>query len=316
MRLCWYRGAWYAYVRRGKRVSLRTDKRDIAEQRLKDLQNSTRQKPTTVKEVVEAYKEANKHKPSHRTMVSSWKSAESFFANYRPDQIDRDICQKYADRRRQQGISNETIRHEIGVVRSAIRWDNPKTSAVFELPPAPPPRERYLTRAEVKKLLDACKLPHLKLFVILAVTTAARKTAILQLTWDRVDFEKRIIRLAKGDQTGKGRATVPMNETAYRALKRAKEGALTDYVVEYGAKPVLNIIRGFMSACKAAGLKNVTPHDLRRTAAVWMAEKGSSMSEIASYLGHTTTNITFKVYAKYSPDHLQKPASALEIEDS
>jgi integrase len=315
VRLCWYRGAWYAYVKRGKRVSLRTADRVIAEQRLKDLKVTNTAELTTVAQVVEAYKDANKHKPSHRTMVSSWKSAAGHFSSYRPDQIDRAICVAFIKKRREQGISNETIRHEIGVVRSAIRWHNPHTKAVFELPPQPPPRERYLTRPEVARLLVNCTLPHLKLFVILAVTTAGRKTAILELTWDRVDFERRQIKLAKGDHGKKGRATVRMNETAYRALKQAKEGALTDHVIEYGGRPIKNIIRGFMEACKKAHLKDVTPHDLRRTAAVWLAGAGRPMDEIAGVLGHTSSSTTFRVYAKFSPDYQQESAAALEIDE-
>lgn len=292
-----------------------TKDRVEAEQRLKDLIIKNTRKPGKVGEIVKAYQDTNKHKPSHRTMVSSWKPAEAHFSHYRPDQIDRGICKAYAAKRKEQGISDETIRHEIGVVRSAVRWHDPKTTAIFELPPQPAPRERYLTKAEVQKIIENCKLPHLKLFVILAVTTAGRKTAILELTWDRVDFERRQIKLSTGNHGKKGRATVRMNETAYKALKHAKEGALTDRVIEYGGKPIKNVLRGFGEACRKAGIKNVTPHDLRRTAAVWMAGAGRPMDEIAGVLGHTSPSTTFRVYAKFSPDHQKESAAALEIYD-
>jgi integrase len=52
---------------------------------------------------------------------------------------------------------------------------------------------------------------------------------------------------------------------------------------------------------------------LRHTAAVWMAEGGTPMSEIAQYLGHSTTLVTEKVYARYSPEYLKKAAAQLEI---
>jgi integrase len=47
--------------------------------------------------------------------------------------------------------------------------------------------------------------------------------------------------------------------------------------------------------------------------AVWMAEAGTPMSEIAQYLGHRTTAITERVYARYSPEYLKGAAKALEV---
>jgi len=64
---------------------------------------------------------------------------------------------------------------------------------------------------------------------------------------------------------------------------------------------------------RKAGLEEVTPHTLRQTAAVWMAEAGVPMSEIAQYLAHTPTRVTEKVYARYSPDYLRKAAGALKM---
>ena len=313
MRLAKYRGKWCAYLGKGQRVSLRTDKRDVAERRLADLMKQAAQSLETVGEIVEKYLEENAHKASIRSMRGSWKAGKPAFDPLRPEHIDRQFCKKYAIKRRKEGVGNETIRKEIGIVRTALRWNNPACPAVFELPPAPPPRERYLTRDEYRRLLDACKPPHLRLFIMLALATAGRKSAILELTWDRVDFEKGLIRLGLGDKRAKGRATVPMTESLRAALLEAKEGALTEYVVEYGARRVLDIKTGFISAARTAGIKGVTPHDLRRTAAVWMAEAGVPMAEIAQYLGHSTPAITYRVYARFSPDYLKKAAGALEV---
>src|SRR3954462_9387540 len=64
-----------------------------------------------------------------------------------------------------------------------------------------------------------------------------------------------------------------------------------------------------------AKLKKVSPHMLRHSAAVRMAEDGVPMEEIASYLGHGDVNVTRKVYARFSPDHLRGAAAALELDD-
>jgi len=91
-----------------------------------------------------------------------------------------------------------------------------------------------------------------------------------------------------------------------------KEGAETDYVIEWAGAPVKSIKRAFRAAVMRAGLdKAVTPHVLRHTAASWMAEAGIPMSEIAAVLGHRDSRTTERVYAKFSPEYLQKAVRAL-----
>lgn len=62
----------------------------------------------------------------------------------------------------------------------------------------------------------------------------------------------------------------------------ARGAALSDHLIEWAGGPVASIRRGFASAVDAAGLKGVTPHFLRHTAAVHMAEAGVSMDETVS----------------------------------
>ena len=54
-----------------------------------------------------------------------------------------------------------------------------------------------------------------------------------------------------------------------------------------------------------------TPHMLRHSAAVWMAEAGQPMHVIAQYLGHTDSRITQRVYARFSPTLLRGASEAL-----
>jgi integrase len=153
------------------------------------------------------------------------------------------------------------------------------------------------------------------MFVRLALQTAARRSALLELTWDRVDLDRdRIYLNVAGEQNRKRRSlSVPINEQLRPELQTAKAAAQTPFVIEYAGERVLNIKRGFASAVRRAGLEDVTPHDLRHTAAVWMAEAGISFEEIAQYLGHSSTKVTFSVYARFSPTHLHKAAASLEF---
>jgi integrase len=103
-----------------------------------------------------------------------------------------------------------------------------------------------------------------------------------------------------------------LRSSAREVLLEAREAALTDYVIEYAGERVGNVKKAFQRAAARAGVPWCTPHVLRHTAAVHMAEAGVPISEIAQYLGHTTESVTFKTYARYSPDYLRRAASALE----
>jgi integrase len=187
----------------------------------------------------------------------------------------------------------------------------------IERPAAPRPREQHLTRDQVRALIQACDLPHLKLFVHLAYATAGRAGALLRLTWDRCDFERGKIDLEDPaiDHPHKGRAIVPMTDALRGALTEARRGALTEFVIEWAGKPVASVKRGIKAAGLRAKIGKATPHMLRHSAAVRMAEDGVPMEEIAQYLGHTNVNVTRRIYARFSADYLRNAARALELDD-
>ena len=232
----------------------------------------------------------------------------------RVDQIDRNWCRDYAIKR---GKAPATIRKEIGLLSAAFSWAG-KTGHVIELPGAPPPRDRHLTKTEFYMLVDAAAPhPHLQVFLHLALATGARKEAILQLTWDQVHWDRGTIWLGS-KPGGKARAVVPMTESlrkVLRATQQAQEAAgfTCRQVVQYAGEPLKDIKKAFATAVKRAGLKDVTPHDLRHTAAVWMAEADIPMTQIAQFLGHSSSAVTEKFYARFSPSFLRNAARALEI---
>jgi integrase len=318
LRLVRYRGKWtaVAYVDgKRKRISLRTEDRAVAERRLKDLKVQASRPVETVGDIVEAYLEDRRDQVADPDrLYDAWKALRALFAAARPDQVSRDLCRQYAQKRRLQGRSEGTIRKELGTLAAGLRWHDPNTPAVVEKPPAPPPRDRYLSRDEYQQLIAAARSPHVRLAIQLMIATAGRIGAVLDLTWTRVDFEKNRIILARGGpQTAKGRATVPMTPKIREALQEAHRAALTPYVVEYNGGKVKSIKKAFAAAARRADLEGVTPHVIRHTAAVWMAEAGVPMSEIAQYMGHSDSRTTERVYARYSPEYLSRAAEALNV---
>lgn len=318
LRLVYFRNKFYVYDRQNgktQRISLRTADRAEADRRFADYQASLKRKATTVAEIFEDYmSEHGSRVASQETLQFAIKRLSPVFGHLRPDQIDRAGCRSYIAERYEQGVAAGTIRRELVVLNAALRWADKQTPALIEMPPAPPPKSRHLTREQYRALREAAKkVPHLHLFVVLAYTTAGRASAILDLSWDRVDFERGQIRLGLGERRTKGRATVPMTDGTRDVLTEFRRAAVSNFVVEYAGRKVGSVKRAFKAAAAKAGLpKDTSPHVLRHSAAVHMVERGVPMSEVAQYLGHSSTSVTERVYGRYSPDYLRKAASALE----
>lgn len=265
-------------------------------------------------EAVSAYLQAKEDMLSHKRATVAWKAAAPFWKNLPIARVDRQTAADYRERRAH--CRAITVRNELAVIRAALNWAEREKmierAPFIEMPKLPPSTVSHLSKVEFRKLLDGTMRPHVKLFMQLAVATGARTNAILDLTWDRVDFERGLIFLNPRDrvQTSKYRATVPMNDQLREALGEAKEGALSDYVIEHGQDKVASIKKGFGAACRRAGVK-ATPHMLRHSAAVWMAEAAIPMPQIAQFLGHTDSRITERVYARFSPSFLSNAAAAL-----
>lgn len=263
---------------------------------------------------MEGWLSSHGHLDAAQRNQDAWKAAKAFWANLKPNHVDEGVCRSYSQKRNR---AARTVSYEIGIVRRALIWaEGQKTierAPKLWLPPMPERVVRALTKQEFRTFLTGSNMPHIRLFAQIGVATGGRKRAILDLKWEQVDFDRRLIQLNKTGrvQTAKKRATVPINDQLYDALVDAKRGAITEWVIEYAGGPVLDIKKGFSSMAKRAGVP-VTPHMLRHSAAVWMAEAGRPMAEIAQYLGHEDQRTTERVYARFSPDFLRGAAKSLE----
>ncbi|MFD0979274.1 tyrosine-type recombinase/integrase [Tropicimonas aquimaris] len=240
------------------------------------------------------------------------------FGALRPDQITDTDCRDYLAKRIASGRKVGAVHTELGHLRSCMNWAVKRRlidrAPYIERPNKPTPREVFLTRPEMARLISSTTAPHATVALTLLAGTAARVGAILDLTWDRVDFDRSQINLRLDDaMTRKGRAVVPMNGMVRGVLQTAHEAAISEFVVEHGGGPVKSIRTAFNAAKKRADLDHVTIHDVRRSAARFMVEAGVPMDRVAQMLGHSNTAMTEKVYGRFSPDHLQDAAEVLDF---
>lgn len=279
----------------------------------------TRPRGSTVSDLWEGYTRDMTGRAVVGTMVHTWKALKDRFGPLEGNAVSIADCRAHTESRRSAGIKDGTIHTELGHLRMVLLWAEKnklidKAPAV-ERPAKPEPKSGHLTRGEITGLMNAANSPHVKLAINLMIATGARNEAAMQLTWDRVDFERRMIQLRNPFDRSrrKGRATVPMNDRLYDALLAAKDGAQTPFVIEWAGEPVKSIKRGLKAAGAVIGRPDVSPHMLRHSAAVWLAEDGHSMHEIAQYLGHDDVKTTTRTYARFSPTHLRKLADSLNV---
>ncbi len=268
----------------------------------------------TLREIAQKYgqhlDQTSRHAKGHR------RALERFLAKLgwlRFEEVRARHGNTYAELRAQDGVQAGTVAQEITMATAMLRWwakRHELAKPALERPRRPAPRRRWLREEEAERLLAACLSPHVRLFVTLALNTGARSGAILGLTWRQVDLEHRSVDFGVGGP-GKERAAVPINDDLLAALEEAQALATTPYVVEYAGGRIGSVKRAFAEACTRAGLKDVRPHDLRRTAGSWLLQRGVPIGLVAAMLGHKDVRVTAYVYAHLDVEHLRGAAEAL-----
>jgi len=169
-------------------------------------------------------------------------------------------------------------------------------------------RVRFLSDEEREKLLAACRThSNLYLAVVLSLTTGARQSEVMSLRWGQVDFARRVITLNK-TKNGERRA-LPLVGEAYTLLQeRSKVRSLKDdriFPPTSRAKKskVLDLRAPWEAALRSAEISDFHWHDLRHTAASYLAMSGVSLVEIAKVLGHRTLAMVAR-YSHLSDGHI------------
>lgn len=226
------------------------------------------------------------------------------------------MARSYRDQRRAEGkragngrvaesVADGTIRRELASLKLALTWGNKdnrefwfgqRNKPEFDYPVQQVGgRQEYLDHAQVEEMLRQCLEPHLRLYVLLAVQTGARKSAILELRWEDVDFERRVIDFGLVDHK-KRRPIVAMTDLVYEELVKAYScrAVGSTHVIEYHGRPVGNIKKGFRDLVKRCGMdpEVITPHVLKHTYISWLcAFTNLPVDEIAAYANTTAKTI-------------------------
>jgi integrase len=313
---------WHVYQNR-KRHSTGTENRAQAEiwlaEFLKGNADAKTKEVILVGTLLDRYLENRRKNETPGAERISWshKQLKRHFAGMLPDSITEDDCLNYRQMRLRDEVKDATVRTELVALKAALNWGSKEHGGFtmpekIKMPPKASARERWLTREEAARLLAECHTAHLKLFVLIALHTAARKAAILGLTWEQVNLSERYIDFRDEDapETKKKKVPVPINRTLLGVLLAAKERADTPYVISFGGAPIRQIRHALDRAAERAGLDGVTPHVFRHTAVTWMMQAKVPPWVVSGFAGMSMEMIE-TVYGKHNLDSVREAADAL-----
>lgn len=236
------------------------------------------------------------------------------------------------------GLSYKTVKNIRGVLSSAYEYaiensyikDNPvlksrMPSFAHSIKSDVP----EYSAEQVRKLLLFAKEndSHIYIFLLLALYTGLRKGELLALTWDDVDYDKKLLRVNKS-RTGSRKAIttqittpkaessnrkIPLNDTVLEALKAEKKrqdehaeilgkgyDKSSSFIIRTVlGKPYVNlsaINRVVNRLTEKAGLPHCTIHGFRHSVASILDDNGVPIQDISVLLGHESVQTTERIY--------------------
>lgn len=199
------------------------------------------------------------------------------------------------------------LSHAFSVACNEWGWLENNPLKKVARPTEPRGRVRFLSEQERSALLLACeesKCRHLYPVVVLAISTGMRQSEILNLKWSDIDLKRGQMVLHE-TKNGERRSVPLVGKAMALILEMSKVRRIDTELVFYSeVKPSVPVfIRiPWAKAVEEAKLVDFKFHDLRHTAASYLAMNGASLAEIADILGHKTLNMV-KRYAHLSEQH-------------
>ncbi len=180
------------------------------------------------------------------------------------------------------------------------------------------------TISEVNKIINTVR-PDYKNYYLVRFFTGMRTSEIHGLQWEYVDFESRqiLIRNAwvrdelietKNDSSFR---SIDMSEPVYQALLEQQKvtGKLKFVFCGATGNPLHTNNtnnRVWYPLLRHLGMKQRRPYQSRHTAATLWLASGEAPEWIARQMGHTTTEMLFRIYSRYVPNLTRQDGSAME----
>jgi len=250
------------------------------------------------------------------------------------------------------GLSRAVVKKLVGLIRHVL--DHAVIMGDIEYNPAlrvPIPKDSselegeekivFLSAEEAQDMLNAFSGHPLEAIVYVTLYYGLRKSEVLGLKWDAIDFENNTISIKH--VVVKNRTVVAKDSTKSYSSRRAFEilPEVKDLLLKLKQEEAINralygeaykdsdyvfkqddgtlyrpdsLTRSFQRVLARHGLKKMRFHDLRHTTASVLFDKGWDINEIKEWLGHADIETTANIYTHIS--HMKKVALAKNMENT
>jgi len=250
-----------------------------------------------------------------------------------PD-LDADTILKMYSDLKKEGLASRTLRHIHATLNQslnhAVKRKKIPLNPAQGLTPAlslEDDKDNWvvLNQKQLNAFLENIKAHALYTLIFTAAYTGARQSELLGLTWNKVLWKKKAIRieqaLHRDDEAESGfelrprtkrrgsKRTIDVSSKVIELLKELKKqqeesGYKGDHVFvkpdgQFYDASILS--RSFGRLTKKHGHKGMTFHHLRHTHATILLSHGAYINEVAARLGHTDPRTTFALYGHVMP---------------
>ena len=181
------------------------------------------------------------------------------------------------------------------------------------------------TLEDVQRILSTARADYRNYFTV-RFFTGMRTGEVHGLKWKYIDFERRLILVRESIvlneedelKTDGSMRDIQMNEMVFDALQAQFKTRHPDseYVFSLrSGKPIDNqnfLNRVWAPLLRHLGLEHRRAYQMRHTAATLWLAAGEAPEWIARQLGHTSTEMLFRVYSRYVPNLTRRDGSAME----
>lgn len=319
---------WIRYRFDGKLIRQSVGDRVLAERTMEEIRHRIEDgrheiKPKgerrTFEEMIGEYLEIKSGKRSLERDRMSFKNLGPFFGKAYLHTITRAEVERYKIDRKKQ-VSGATVNREMALLRHLLNIavdagylrDNPARRVMMFKEQKGKRRTFVYSEFELITLVNAAA-PHLRAILAVAIGTGLRKGDILGLRWNQVDLEHNVITLFM--QKTEESIEIPMLPMVREVLVRLKDTAgQSPFVFSFhDGQRIGDVKTAFRGAIRRAGLagKGFTFHDIRRTFATMLYNRGVHLTKIQRLLGHSSVLTT----ERYLGVRFEETAQAINVLD-
>lgn len=231
--------------------------------------------------------------------------------------IRREHIANVMDEMSRTGVKPVTVRKRLCVLKTVFRWCAGKGHCVMpDFPRLPSGHyEKFIPPSpeEIAAILSAAS-SHVARTVVLGAQMGVRvgPCELLQLTWDDVDLEQRILRVHGAQKNLQALwREVPIRESLVSLFMAWKEEDAREnikHIIHYRGKPVQSLKTAWRAALRRAGItRHIRPYDLRHAFGTEMIAAGVDVGTVAKLMGHSTPVMLLSHY-QYVMDRQKRAA--------